>query len=391
MKRKNNNRWIMVLALSMVLLFSQDHYPVMAQEAGSMTEQEQNSDGADNSQTGTTGQPGLNEPATEAKQDPADAAQNPGDTSGNTPQNPTEDTGTVIIPEMPEAEPPAHAPKVVVSGCTTDVEQIEPGMDVTFTVSLKNTSSDVAVYNMKVSYENTTGGGDMTPLEATNSRYIASLGAGAGTSISFSMHVSRDILNYSQKLTINMEYENEDAMTYSSSESVFVNIYRPLGFVTDKPIVPSEVVSKETANISVNLFNTGKATIYNVYCKIKCRGFLESGTYYVGNILPESSATANLAPIASNRNYGGLGDASIDKYGNVSGKIIITYEDETGTEYTKELEMSTTIVPPPDEVEEPELEEITYSSQWWVSIVALLAALDALVIFLAYYLRKHRV
>lgn len=385
MKKMKNRARRMAAVLSLVfLLFQHCHIlPVMAQTVENTPGNEQSTDvTVDNSQNNTSEQPDTSEATT-------NEANTPDVPTENTQQPPTENTDPIIIPEIPEEEPPAHAPKVVISACATDVEQVEPGMDIIITLTLRNTSSTETIYNMKLSYECTTG--DLTALEATNSRYIASLGAGASTSISFPMHVSRDIVNYNQKIAVNMEYENEDAMSYNSSESVFINVYRSLGFVADKPIVPSQVVSKTAANITVNLFNTGKATIYNVYCEVECRGFLESGTYYIGNILPESSATANLAPTAANRNYGALGDRNAEKYGSVSGKIIITYEDEQGTEYTEELSMVTEIVPPPDEIEEPEIAKIEYSSQWWVSIVVLLVLVDGLVIFLAYYFRKHRV
>ncbi len=302
---------------------------------------------------------------------------------------PLDMTTPIVIPEVIEEEEPTHAPKVVVSNCTTDVERIEIGTDVTFTISLKNTSPDVALYNMKITYESASG--ELIPLSSTNSKYISHVSAGGGTSLTFSMHIPKELTSYSQKLIINMEYEDEDAMSYSSNEQVFINIFRPLGFHADSPIVPAEVESGTMANITMNLFNTGKAPIYNVYCKVECRGFLETGTYYIGNIAPESSATANMNPIAANRQYGPLGDPKAEKYGAVSGKIIITYEDEVGNEYTEEIKMSSTITAPPEEIKEPEIEEIEYSSQWWISIVVLLVLVDGLVIFAAYYFRKHRV
>lgn len=380
MKRKKHRsmQWLLTVC-SVILLLSQICPPltILAQEAGTEVP---SADG-----TQSTENPGEN--VIQGTEVPGtDTTQNTGEIPVGASQSPTENPNPVVVPEE---EGPNHAPKVIVSACNANVEQIEPGMDVTFTVTLKNTSTDVAIYNMKVSYESATG--DLTPLETTNSRYIAGIGAGKSTSISFSMHVSRDIMNYSQKITINMEYEDENAMAFSSSENVFVNIFRPLGFYADTPIVPRDVVSGTTANISMNLFNTGKATIYNVCCKLECRGFLDSGTYYIGNIASESSVTANLTPIAANRNYGALGDRNAEKYGPVSGKIIITYEDEAGNLYTEEAKVSTNISMPPDEVEEPKVEKIKYSSQWWVSIVVLLIVVDGLVIFLAYYFRKHRV
>lgn len=398
-------RLFTVCSVVLLLLQNGSSLAVVAQEAGMSPGNEQNTNTASDTTLGNGSElPGTEAPSTDAGQNTGNpgtdstqnteapgtnTTQNPVETPGGASQNPVENTNPVVVPEEPKEEEPSHAPKVIVSACNADVEQIEPGMDVTFTVTLRNTSTDAAIYNMKVSYESATG--DLTPLESTNSRYITSIGAGRSTSISFPMHVSKDIMNYSQKITINMEYEDEDAITFSSSENVFANIFRPLSFHADTPIVPTNVISGTTADISLNLFNTGKATIYNVYCKLECRGFLESGTYYIGNIAPETSATANLAPIAANRNYGPLGDRNVEKYGDVSGKIIITYEDELGNPYTEEIRMATTISMPPDEVEEPKVEKIQYSSQWWVSIVILLVAVDGLVIFAAYYFRKHRV
>lgn len=378
-------QWLFtVCSMTLLLLQNGSSLAVLAQEAGIPTENEQNTNTASDTEQGNSSElSGTEAPSTETDQNTGnDSTQSTEAPGTNTTPNP------VVVPEEPEEEP-NHAPKIIVSACNADVEQIEPGMDVTFTVTLRNTSADAAIYNMKVSYESATG--DLVPLESTNSRYIAGIGAGRSASISFPMHVSKDIMDYSQKITINMEYEDEDAMAFSSSENVFANIFRPLGFYADTPVVPTDVISGTTANISLNLFNTGKATVYNVCCKLECRGFLESGTYYIGNLAPETSVTANLAPIAANRNYGPLGDRNVEKYGDVKGKIIITYEDESGNLYTEEIRMATKISMPPDEMEEPEIEKIEYSSQWWVSIVILLVAVDGLVIVLTYYIRKHRV
>lgn len=379
MERRNHKKQLKTVALVIggVLAVSQLLLPlqVMAGELGAENTQGQEQ------QENPSAEPSTSTPATENNQ-------NAGQATDATEAPVTE--APIVIPEIPEEEDPTHAPKIIVSGCSANVEQIEPGTDVTFSVSLRNTSKDVPVYNMKVTYESASG--ELLPMETTNSKYINSLGAGASTGLSFSMHIPKDISSFSQRIIINMEYEDEDTMSYSSSESVFINIFRPLGFHADNPVVPEKVESGTTATITMNMFNTGKAPIYNVRCKLECRGFLESGTYYIGNIDPESSVTATLMPTASNRNYGPLGDPNTAKYGTVLGKIVITYEDEDGTEYTEEVNsVRTEITAPPEEIKEPEIQEVKYSSQWWVSIVVLLVVIDGLIIFAAYYFRKHRV
>lgn len=300
-----------------------------------------------------------------------------------------EDTATQPSVIEDTEESPVHAPKVLVSGCTTDAERLEPGMDVTFWVTLHNTSKDLELYNMKVTYESESQ--ELLPLDITNSQYIAKLGAGGSVTQSVRMHIPKDIVSYGQKLLVNMEYEDENAVSYTSSEQVFLTIYRNLGFHADQPIVPTGVESGQVGTMTVDLFNTGKATIYNIRCKLECRGFLEGGSYYLGNMEGESGVTATLSPIAANRQYGALGDKQAEKYGSVQGKIIITYEDEEGNEYEEELTVRTEILMPADEIEEPEIETIAYSSQWWISAVVLLVVIDILVMIAAYYIRKHRV
>ena len=228
-------------------------------------------------------------------------------------------------------------------------------------------------------------------MDTTNSQYVSKLKAGGSITQSVRMHIPKDLEHYGQKLLVGMEYEDENAVAYTASEQVFLTIYRPLSFHADQPNVPLSVESGQRGTMTVELFNTGKATIYNVCCKLECRGFLESESYYIGTMNAESNITATLSPIATNRQYGALGDKNTGKYGSVQGKIIITYEDELGNVYTDELTVRTEITRPADEVEEPKIETVEYSSQWWISVVVLLLVINILVIVAAYYTCKHRV
>lgn len=326
-------------------------------------------------------------------------APEPGTTESGTtePIKPETTTAGAGIPSTQEAEsvnetteePPIHAPKVLVSGCTMDTERLEPGMDATFQITLYNTSQELDIYNMKLTYESESG--ELQPLDTTNSQYVSKLKAGGSIIQSVRMHIPKDLEHYGQKLLVSMEYEDENAVAYTASEQVFLTIYRSLSFHADQPNVPLSVESGQRGTMTVELFNTGKATIYNVCCKLECRGFLESESYYIGTMNAESNITATLSPIATNRQYGALGDKNTGKYGSVQGKIIITYEDELGNVYTDELTVRTEITRPADEVEEPKIETVEYSSQWWISAVVLLLVINILVIVAAYYICKHRV
>ena len=308
----------------------------------------------------------------------------------------TEAPAAIIEPETeampneePEEEAPKHAPKMMISSVSTDLPEITLGDDVTVTVDLKNTSQDQALYNMMITYECLSG--ELIPMEDSSSRYVSFLRAGGTTSVTFMLHVSKELTNYHPKINLTMEYENEDAMSYMSSGSVQLSIQPLFGFHADDPVVPPSVESGKQGAITVNLYNTGTAEIYNVYCDLKCRGFIASGRYYVGRIAPESSVTATLTPIAADRQYGAFGDKNASKYGPVTGKLVITYEDEAGNLYSKEVGIDTVITAPPEEQEEVKPETIEYSSQWWISAVVLLVLIDAAVLIAVYYRQKHRV
>lgn len=298
-------------------------------------------------------------------------------------------TESPITIEEPEEEPPVHAPKMIISAVTTDLEKITLGNDVTVTVDLKNTSTDRALYNMMITYDFSSE--ELLPLQDSNSTYVSFLRAGGTASVTFSLHVSKQLTNYHPKIHLTMEYEDEDAVSYTSSGSMNLTIHPFFGFHADDPIAPISVESGQIGTITVNLYNTGTAEIYNVYCDLQCRGFIASGKYYVGHIDPEQSVTATLTLIATDRQYGALGDKNVAKYGDVNGKVVITYEDEAGNPYRVDTAVHTEITAPPEEQEEVQPDTIEYSSQWWISVVVLLIFIDVVILVAVHYRQKHRV
>ena len=66
--------------------------------------------------------------------------------------------------------------------------------------------------------------------------------------------------------------------------------------------------------------------------------------------------------------------------------ILVQYEDEKGNEYSQEVSVTTQIIPP--EGEEP-AEVVEKSSQWWISIVFGLVAVQA-VIFILIGIHRRR-
>lgn len=88
----------------------------------------------------------------------------------------------------------------------------------------------------------------------------------------------------------------------------------------------------------------------------------------------------------------GPADAGMDaQYGPTQGKIIISYEDEYGQEYSQEVDFTTVINPPviqPVNTDEEVTEEPDTVSQWWISVIIAGGIAAGLIAFLK--IRKKR-
>lgn len=304
----------------------------------------------------------------------------------------------VPVPE-PEPQPdpgpssPASQPKVIVSNYTIAPNPVNAGEKFTVNVTLENTSKAQSVKNITVTFKSQTT--DLMPGDNTNTAYIEKIGAKKTADFSFSMAARADAKAGPQKIDIAIAYENGEAAALTATDEISVEVHQKIRLEYDPPKFPSQVYMGDSTSASLNLYNKGKNTLYNVTATLDVPGLTPESSAFLGNMESGASKTADIyASVAPDPNAGmggttggadggmtsngaaavgmiGGADGATDivvqdegmasretqgagnaagavQPGPVEGNFTVTYEDEYGEEYEIKIPVSTVLVPMPD-------------------------------------------
>lgn len=250
----------------------------------------------------------------------------------------------VYGPPKPTAEPIVYISESL----------LEPGTAIagepfTLTLTLKNSVTTKDVKNMLVTVD--LDNLQINLLEKSTVIPVDSLKA--GQEIQLPLHFSTDPNIQEGKHTVKFHftYDSSSTLKLSSEGSVIVDVRQPAELSYDGAVLPAKVFQDDTVGISLNLMNTGKSPLYN--CRIDCNveGLHSGGTIFVGEI-----------PAGENKMGRGNLRVSKEILGDVKGTILISYEDAFGTDFRKEVEVTTLIDPKP---QPPEEEKEKNPSYWW--------------------------
>jgi hypothetical protein len=232
-----------------------------------------------------------------------------------------------------------YNPRIIVTGYTTDPETVYAGSIFKLTVSVKNTSSEVAVENVLFNMEATVEGTDSTssysaflPTSGSNSVYVDKIGPGQTYEMSIEMEAKSDLSQKPYVLTVNMKYDVDKQQNLSDSANVSIPIKQEAKIDTSAAdVIPNTIAVGEQSNVMFSVYNTGKTTLYNVKVTFES-DTVDEGMTYLGNIAP--GATGNVDTMVT-----GLAP---DETGEGIVTAVITYEDESGNEsrFEKEINLS---------------------------------------------------
>lgn len=236
-----------------------------------------------------------------------------------------------------------NQPKLIISDYDLSPSMVEAGKDFNLSFTLYNTNSENAIYNLKVTIDQTlaaapqtsgqnnanltSDGSVFTPIGRSNTFYVASLYPWEWTTKYIDMNVLPNANPGSYVVNLTMEYEDYWGNQYKTQESIGIPVTQQASVNFGK--VKMDDISMGVPNsVSVNLYNTGKDNLNTVMCRVKGDGFsVDEDERFIGNFNAGSQETFsfNLTP---------------KKEGKIKGKIEITYKDSTGKEHidTKDFE-----------------------------------------------------
>lgn len=219
-------------------------------------------------------------------------------------------------------------PRVILQGFNMP-GTVNMGEPFSFSFTLKNTSADRTVKNLSVSLSSSEG--TVLPASGSNSFYVAELAPGETRQLGLQLTTKYDTEKTSYPLTINMEYEDAKANSYSSTENLTIPVFLPTKLTFQNENYPEYAMVGESQYLSLEYINQGKGTIYNLTASVEgnVQTDIGAGTY-IGNL---NSGNTDSLEVMITPMEAGTTDCT----------LVFTYEDAAGNQLRTEKPFTMTV------------------------------------------------
>ena len=281
-------------------------------------------------------------------------------------KDPNQNVGTE--PERKAVE----KPKLFISTC-----EIIPGIvsgeeEFTVALTIENIGA-IRARSVILSYGSDALG--IVPKQTNNFVHLANIAAGRNEEAFFELKTTKDVLAGNQSFYVRLDYEDLYGGTYTETRTFFVSVTQPAEMEFEPISIPGQLTSGENISVPINVFNTGKSTLQNVFVTISVPGLYPTTSSFFGDVPPGQSGSGEMKIHVGTL---ALSGASEGDYGKTKGVITIIYHDENGEEHKAEADISTEIIPPVVEEAGDQIEEKTVG-QWWISVLAAFAIIAIMV------------
>ena len=277
------------------------------------------------------------------------------------------------LPEPPKPqgpEWPTPDPVIYIASSKLEPEQVMAGEDFTLTVTLKNSLTSKSVSNLMVRVD--PGNLQISLLEDSHTFQVKKLGAGEETELSFRFHSDQSIPAGKYNIGFQFTYDSGKVMKINSSDSVTVKIQQPANMELVMPRFASSVTVGETIPLNLQVMNMGRDRMNNVRCTVSGFGFAPANTGYIGTMEAGTSQSTkvDLYIVALNTS---VGNENGEQYGDTTGTVTLTFEDDSGEEFQQTAEFTTTvkraIAQIPQNNNDQEKQEKANQTWWYVILI----------------------
>ena len=237
------------------------------------------------------------------------------------PPAPPIDPGSPILPDpgLPPSDENRSVPRIMVSGFSTDPAKILGGQKVTLKLSLRNTSKNTSVKNIRMVLDFGAESPAFRTVSGSNSLYIEKIEVDSTIEVPVALISSVQAAQKSHPVNIQMIYEDKSGSPYELTEQISIPLYQESRVsVGEINLMPDPAKVGNEANLMFKIYNKGRTTFYNASLVIpENNGALEAREVYLGNIEPAQTKDVDImvTPLAPHE-------------GNFN--LEIRYEDEEG-------------------------------------------------------------
>lgn len=230
-------------------------------------------------------------------------------------------------------------PKVIIENYNFGGTTVLSGQEFDLYLDLFNTSSEEAIKNIKVSLK--ADDGVFSPVDMSSSFFIERIEAQGRETKVIRMKTKNDAQVKGYNILVTFQYEDSKGNAYDAQknpfkeeESITIPVNQPVRIETGEPSFSPEIYLNQPTPVSLEFFNMGRSTVYNLMVKAEGDFQIQGSNYFVGNFEPGRSDffETQVMPTVE---------------GTAQGKIIFIYEDANGVpgQFEKPFSMNVMSMP----------------------------------------------
>ncbi len=255
----------------------------------------------------------------------------------------------------PETTEDMSSPRFMVTGYELDTKTLRPGKQSVLKVYIKNYSKTKALKNIVLSISDESR---VAEFEGMPKKYVESVYAGSTYTWEIKLTALATAEIGKHGFTVMSEYEDSSFSSYSSSDTIYLNVTQTVALDYSGASLPEKVVEGETETMTISFMNTGKTDIRNCKIIFSVKNLESGGTVFVGEIPAGESSQGSV-------NY----KPTLGALGETSGTVKITYEDVFGKSYEKTEKVSTLVEEKVEVAVDGEEEGKRTNTLWWLFIL----------------------
>lgn len=267
-------------------------------------------------------------------------------------------------------------PRLIITGYTTDKDEIKSGDTFEMTISIQNVSKKSDISNIKVTLS--TANNEIVPASGSNTMYIEKIAKEEIYELKVTMKAGADLASKPYVMDVKFSYEDRYGTPIEDATTLVVPVIQnqrvSIGGLGQQS---SGVMMGEDTDISFTVNNQGRGEIYNVNAMIVGEG-IEATDVFVGNVASGGTGYADITV---------TGTDYTASTGTI--QVIVTFEDSVGNEsqITQDIEFEVfEYIEPIDDVIDADMIEETKAPISPIAIVAVVV----LVIVLLVVIKKRK-
>lgn len=265
-------------------------------------------------------------------------------------------------------------PRVMLTEFVPQPGEVTAGDSVEVTFTLQNMSRTTRVSNLKVTLTSADAGAFL-PMNGSSSMYISTIKAEGSVTRTMSFRTLPTLEARPYGLTLQVDYEDAQANSYTSQEQVSIPIRQIQRADTSSfQVMPESVMVGQQASVTFSINNLGKTKLYNARVKVADGQGVAPAESFVGNVDGGASGAVDMTLQAAKESTSPI-------------RVEVTYEDANGTVTSMERELTLFITPqvnpepfPPVEPEVPAAGGFPMALVWGLVALAVLILLTVVIV-----------